>query len=553
MKKKIMSVLLALAMSVTAAFAVGCGSKGGSDDPNVLDIYLLYKGYQDEWLVSLIDTFKEEDWVKKKYPDLVINYTYDSVQSTASSKLTGGKSMNKYDLMFGVLLNAYEGKLAADLTDSVYLTEVPGEAGVKVIDKIPDYILESTAYTDGPTRADGNESYYYMTYIEALYGMLYNADILEQLQIEVPRTTDEFLSACTEIETKGYTYKDANGATKSENASIIDASQDGYWKYSFDAWWAQYEGAEEYANYYKGIDSTLMKRSNTVVSQQGRLESLKVIEQIFQSHGYKYAHEINYMGAQSSFCMGIGAFHFNGDYFASEMNATIKSFKEEGIECDIRFMKMPVISSIVKNLDYRASDNGYMSDETLSAIIKEIDENVTYADSAYKGTVSKSDFDKIAEARRIVGFSSAGTQSVIIPEYSPAKELAADFLRFMYTDKSILEFSRASGGVTLPTTLDMSEHEDVYSQFNPIQKSKYQMMQLTAGTNYETLRLPNAYSYPLGKAGLSSLTRYTGKFEVDFTVKTANRTTAQDIFDADVAYWNEATWLQLCSAAGYGG
>lgn len=553
MKKRVISVLLAMAIGVTSLFAVGCNRDlGGSDDAHTLDIYLLYKGYQDEWLTACIDMFEKEDWVKEKYPDLKINYTQDSVQSTAGAKLTGGQSMNKYDLMFSVYMSAYEGKLAYDLTDSVYLTEVPGEPGVRVIDKIPDYTLDLTAYQDGQSRADGNDSYYYMVYIESLYGMLYNADILKKLNLEVPRTTDEFLQCCTDIKTKGYTYIDAEGKEVQENASIIDSSECAYWRNSFDAWWAQYEGEEEYTNFYKGIDSELMKRSNSVLKQQGRLESLKVLESIFQNHSYKYAHEINYMRAQAPFCMGVGAFHFNGDYFASEMAATIESYKKVGIECDIRFMKLPVISAIVKNLDYRDGGN-YMSDEMLSGIIKEIDDNVLYADSQYKDKVKQSDFNKIAEARRIVGYSGAGTQSVIIPEYSPAKELASDFLRFMYTDKAILEMARASGGVTLPTTLDFTKYPETYNQFNRIQKSKYEMMQLTKGSNYETLRLPDALSFPLGKAGLSGLTRFTGKFEVDFSLTASNRLTAEKVYQTEIDYWDEATWLQLCSTAGYGG
>lgn len=550
--KKIFCLLLSFALSISV-FCTGCTKKGGgSDSEQVLDIYLLYKGYQDEWLTAVIDLFKQEDWVKEKYPELEINYTNDAVQATAASKLTGGSSMNKYDLLFGVLLNAYEGKLLADITDSVYLAEVPGEPGVKVKDKIPDYILDIANWSDAPTRADGNDSYYYTVYVEGMYGMLYNADILKKLNLQVPVTTDEFIGCCEDIEAAGYTYKDASGKEKTSNASIINASENNYWQRSFDAWWSQYEGKDEYINFYKGIDSELMKRSSSVLKQQGRLESLKVIESIFQGgHGYKYAHEENYMGAQSSFCMGIGAFHFNGDYFASEMSATIQSYKEEGIECDIRYMKLPVISAIVKKLDYRNANGGYMSDELLAAIVREIDGNVLYENSAYKTQVSASDFATIAEARRIVGYSSASTQTVGIPSYSPAKELASDFLRFMYTDKAIVEFAKASGGVTLPTTYDYAANPDVYSHFNGIQKSKYEINQLTKGTNYETLRLPNALSFPLGKAGLDALTRYTGKFEVDFTVKTANRTTAEKIYQNEIDYWDEATWTQLCSTAGY--
>ncbi len=547
---KLASIFLALILSLSA-FA-GCSKGGGSDSEQSLDIYLLYKGYQDEWLMGVIDMFENEDWVKQKYPDLEITYDNDAVQATASAKLTGGSSMNKYDLLFSVLLNAYEGTLLADLTDIVYLSEVPGESGVKVIDKIPDYVLDVANWNEAPTRPDGNDSYYYNIYVEGMYGIMYNADILNALSLKVPVTTDEFINTCEYIENTGYTYKDASG-TKNANASIMNASENQYWDTAFNTWWAQYEGEEEYINYFKGYDSELMTRSATVLRQQGRLESLKVLERIFQEdHGYEFAHEMNYMSAQSSFCMGIGAFHYNGDYFASEMRATIESYKEEGIECDIKYMKMPVISAIVDKLNYRNGGN-VMTDTMLQAIIREIDANVLYENSQAKlDGVNENDFNKIAEARRIVGFSTASTQTVGIPEYSPAKELAADFLRFMYTDKAIAEFAKASGGVTIPTTYDYSANLDVYNSFNGIQKSKYEINQLTKNSNYETIRLPHALSFPLGKAGFDGLTRYKGKFEVDFTVKTSNRTTAQKIYQDEIDYWNEPTFRQLLSEAGYG-
>lgn len=59
--------------------------------------------------------------------------------------------------------------------------------------------------------------------------------------------------------------------------------------YMFPVWWAQYEGAEQYKNYYNGVyyDAASGRTYNNdvrTVSQQGRLESLEILEEIYRGH-----------------------------------------------------------------------------------------------------------------------------------------------------------------------------------------------------------------------------------------------------------------------------
>ena len=551
---------LALATMLASTAALGaCSPSSGSDSEQVLDIYCLYKGYQDEWLTSAIELFKQQDWVKEKYPELEVTYTQDGVQGMAGQKLSQGKSMNKFDLMFSVLLTGEAGgSLIADLTDSVYLTEVPGEPGVKVIDKIPDYILERMAYEGAAERSDGYDTYYNTCYIEGAYGLMYNADLLKQMDKSVPVTSDEFIELCRYIMNNGYSFT-VGGETKTSYAGIMNASENQYWDTAFQIWWAQYEGYDEFVNFFKGIKDS--ERTNKVLEQKGRLRSLELMEQVFGEewtkedgtemigYGYESSHAINYIVCQTNFLSGNGVFHYNGDYFPMEMSITADALKAQGIDYDIRYMKMPVISAIVERLEYREGES-YMPDTMLADIVREIDNDVLYDDSEAKTKgVSAEDFAIIVDARRIPLRNTGGTQTTAIPSYSPAKEVAFDFLRFMYTDIAIENFYKTGKGVMFPVKYDVRQDAEIYKDLNKIQKSK---LDLIAGTtNYPSYQLPTAETFPLGKEGLAPLTVWKSKFEVAFTVPKERRTTAQDIYQDDIDYWNEDTWKQLVSRAGY--
>ena len=539
--KTLLSMTLACGMLFSAA-ACNKGGNANSDSPQTLDIYLLYKGYGDAWLKSAISRFEQEAWVKEKYPNLTINYTYNSVDSHPHQKLTAGASINKYDLMFGVNMQGYETKgVLADLTDTVYLREIPGEEGTRVIDKIPEYALNKVRNATAEPREDGNDTYNVVSYIKDFWSFLYNADILEDMGLEVPLTTDQFLETAETIKTTGYTW----GSGEKGYNVITNRAPANYWRSSYDLWWSQYEGAEGVENYYEGYDPMEEQTNSSIVlEQEGRLESLKVIESILSKYSYSNRDEANFRVVQTSFLMGDGLFHFNGDYFGSEMQTEINTLKSQGIDYDIRYMKAPVISAITKKTPT------IKTDEALRKVIKEIDDNVTYADSqAKKDGVSKADFDIIVEARSFGGLSSVSAQAAIIPSYAAGKDVAADFLVFMYTDESIKDFTVSSGGLIFPTTYEIEKDAEVYDKLQPIHQSKIKIMQGTS--NYPFTYSVSADGTRLGKGGLTSL-YYKGKFEVNFALpeSSAERQSAAEILEDEASHWNKNTWDQMVAAAG---
>lgn len=549
---KILSTVMACGMLLSATACGGTDSSsagiqldvptgGNPDAAQTLDIYLLYKGYGDAWLKETINNFAKQTWVRDKYPEFSVNYTFDAVDATASQKLTAGAAINKYDLIFGVNLQGSENSgLLADLTDSVFLTDVPGETGKKVIDKVPQMFLNRIRNAKAEPRADGNDTYMVVPYFKGYFGMLYNADLLTQMQLDLPLTTDQFLEVAAQIKTKKYSSAVGNNLTD----VINNNAGDNYWRSAYDIWWSQYEGIEGVENFYEGYDEAEeMYGSVKVLDQKGRKTSLEVIEDILTQYSYSKANDGNFKSAQTAFLMGDGVFHFNGDYFATEMQTEINTLKtNNNISYDIRYMKMPVISSIIERTPT------IQSDAALRAVVQEIDENKAWADSTAKTNgVSKADYAIITEARGISGSSVAGGHAAVVPSYAAGKAVAADFLRYMYTDEAIKNFTKASGGIMFPSTYDILNDAEVMEYVQPIHKSK--MINMQGTSNCPFVYMVSAASTTLGKGGLESL-YYPGKFEVNFQLDEEDRQSAADILKAEKDHWNVSTWNQMVAASG---
>ena len=159
MKKRALA-FLALA-SVLPASTVGFTSCSKvKDDENTLQIFISKFGYGTEWLDDVIEEFKNQAWVKEKYPNLEIPKPKSNSDRDfpGNSMITDGKT-NPYDLLFSCSsANAYYDRTDAsgkgffeDLTD-VYNAKIPGEGETTVADKMKDEILLNYQHTKRTTQ-----------------------------------------------------------------------------------------------------------------------------------------------------------------------------------------------------------------------------------------------------------------------------------------------------------------------------------------------------------------------------------------------------------------
>lgn len=183
-KKLALVTALCVSSSIVMTALSGCKKKV-EDTENVLEIHIVEAGYGYDWLNDAIDAFKNEAWVKEKYPNLVIpQLAHTSVDRTYGVTATiAGPSANTYDLFFGVdpygsTPNVKDGNgnsYYEDLT-SFYEMEIPGEE-IAVKDKMRSDIYQ---YLDRPT-SDGGTAIYGMPWVNPWMGLLYNKTLVDDI------------------------------------------------------------------------------------------------------------------------------------------------------------------------------------------------------------------------------------------------------------------------------------------------------------------------------------------------------------------------------------
>ncbi len=544
MKKlsKIITLMIALIMSASTFSAVGCGKKVPDTD-QTLQVYCYDAGYGTAWCTALLDLFKEQDWVKEKYPNLIIpTPTINDVTEFAESRLTAGKKGNTFDLMFAVNLDYNTGPDGdfLDLTEVVYNSTVPGES-IKWKDKSFESYNESNTFID-PTDLTVKKQYL-TSWAGGMNTILYNENYLMQFTDKVPNTTDELIAICAAVKAEA-TNTEVNGKYKGEY-SFIQHAGGSYFNYFFPLWWAQYEGIANYKNFWNGLDSNAY--STEIFNQKGRLYSLEVMEELLDVNNKYITREVpnlEFIQAQTLFLQGNGLFHVNGDWFDNEMKIIreeIKAEKEsQGKTIDtFKTMRMPIISKLGDKLG--------ITDAELSALVDYVDGTITTQPSftSTKGLTKTAVINAVREARTIVYSIGANHQSGI-PHYANGKDVAVDFLLFMATDIAIEKYIEVTGGASLPFKYNLKEENiDLYNSLGTLQQTRHDYFGTDA---YEVYTLPNSRAFPLYQyGGLRPFIRES--YFSDFFA--ANKEwTAQDIFDDTKAKWTDVKWQKALSDSG---
>ena len=539
MKKMRRLIVLVLCLTLSIAF-VGCNNpdRGDPNSADTLDVYVYNAGYGYKWCADALDAFKQEDWVKEKYPNLKVNFTKNEIENFGATQLSAGASANTFDLIFASNLFSYFGPTGPllELSEVLYENTVPGE-DIKVKDKMLSSYVASNAYND--IDATEEAQYYAMSYASGMTGIVYNENVLTSLGLEVPKTTNELIAVMDAIKA----LKDNTQGKYNNGYSFLTYGASAYANYLVDIWWAQYEGANEYVNFFQGIDSDTNSISPEIFKQQGRHESLKVIEEIYTyNKGNVWVNPNSgrsaYLETQTALLRGKGVFMANGDWFDNEMEETRKGLIEATGKADtIKMMKTPVISTII---DKTPTIN---DDATLSAVIQAIDNGET----SYEG-VSEDDFATVQDARMVV-YSIGPNHTSVIPSYAAGKEVAVDFLRFLATDKANDIYIKATGGATLPFRYDLkAKNEELYNSISPFQQ---EIISYFNESTQEVDILPSPSSFPLVRFGtlkpFASLGNTVGYYF------TSNAKNAEQIFNTDYIYWTEndnARWNNCKSSAG---
>ncbi len=454
------SVLLAL------CFVAGCGGGGISDSSGkgssevwdsgftpsgTLNIFVNNQGYGRDWLDALGAKFNELTGVEVRVvPDVSNSVGTDAI----------GQEKSTYDLVFsgGPLVQYVYSDQLADISDIV--AAAPEGETETVGEKLARSGLDSL-YRFG-------DRYYMIPWQKMLAGLHYNKTVLDGVfgagEWEEPVTSDEFtrlLSDLNAVET-GKVKQDASYAGKRAYGITISPELN-YWAYVVETWWAQYEGFDDFYNYYygeyyEGGEKKVAKDAEGYgksLDAKGRLKALEAFERFIKKSAGNVnpvSEGLGYIDHQKQLASGVyqsntnpSAFLSCGDWYERETYAAVKENGEP-----VRFMRTPVLSSIVEQLE-----NKTMTDETLAEIVRAIDEGA----ASYAG-VSASDFARIKEARQMVTCGALG-HAVGIPKKARNIDNAKAFLLFMTSELGQSIFASACGGLTQPYGYDASSNQSI--------------------------------------------------------------------------------------------
>lgn len=551
-KLGVLAVACAGVMGSVALFSLSACGKNTPDTEQTLEVFCWKGGYGAEWCDKLLDEFEKQDWVKEKYPELQIVFESSADRGAVGTRLSAGEGRNTIDLVFSDGLDGYIGvdnlgkEYSYELTNVVYNSMVPGE-NVKVIDKLTDDYRKAVMYYKyGESSADLSLPFkaYDFYWASGMMGIVYNVELLSSFgYTTAPRTTQEFVEACATISS------DTSKEYGKEYAIMWSGGAD-YSQYLYNVWWGQYEGYENYYNYWNGISfdgEDYTEKSSDIFRQIGRKEALDALMDVLSTaNGYRYAKgaSTDFKATQRYFTTGEGVFMFNGDWFSEENEDQVNKS-----QYTFRMMKTPIISSIT-------GKTPTIGNETeLREVVSKIDAGYTTAEAAgLSGAVSEADYAKILEARSITYSLGPGCKS-LIPVYAKGRDIAADFLRFMATDRAQEVYAEATGGASLPFKYDLKSNETLYEGFSDLQKSRYEMFNESV---HGSRVLPYGPNYPLAKFG--KLSEWT-TFGLNGTLTSCamngtktGSTSAQAVYDRDIEYWtnnNSQKWYECLRLAGY--
>lgn len=537
-KKSAILLSAVLACGAMVGAFTGCNDdKIDPNDPNKLEIYVYNAGYGYQWAEDILASFVQEDWVQAKYPGIEnkSNVEHDEVAEYAKEMLTASKKVNNFDILMGASL---EGKLGPDvnvldLTEKVYNQPVPeGDRDVLYKDKLLDSYLVSAAYR---AKGDGaSETKYYQTnWASGMTGILYNETKLTALGYEVPNTTDELLAIMNGVKNR------TPNNTYTQTTSFATYGTSAYANYLYYTWWAQYQTAEEYVNFFNGIDSATESRSSNIFKQEGLYEALSVLEKILhRDNGITWLNPNTgkeaYRETQNRVLLGNALFMANGDWVDNELKTL-----RDGLDNPdtVKLMPAPVLSSIVETLEDTS-----MTDATLSAVIDAVDAGET----SYAG-VSDADFARIKAAREVV-YSIGPGHNAYIPSYATGVNPAVDFLLYMATDKAQQLYMKATNGASLPFDYTLKTEDSNYI-------SALQQGRIDYFNTHDVNILPSQSSFPLVRYGNLSVMSSGMPLE-NFTSgmsKGSYSSVAELCFKREIQFWTEnenAVWNNCLRQAG---
>lgn len=529
-----------LALVTCAVLCIGSFAACGAQETDALQINWTIGGYGREYCQPLMDAFTEKTGIE-------CTATYDNNAASTVVSQMGSVKRNTTDLFFTMVplfsniaaqknKNGYEN-LYLELSD-LYDTKIPGK------DITLKEHLKGGMYT---AQLTDEGKVYTVPWISPVDGLVYNKKVLDAFRIEtLPRTTDEFESVLKQIKSglssEGEVVTTENGQKIS---GLISANNAAYWEFVWPVWWAQYEGADQFRNYFSAKSADAAEGSLpdwNALKQDGKLYAIEELNRfINKNNGYMHPDSLNRNNefSQIDFLDGKVAFIPTGDWLEKE---SAKTYREQGIDIDVRFMKTPVTSRLAVKL-------GITESELRSAIdyVDAVSDGREGQMPVYAGkdaAAAQKITERIAEARLLVSSTQSGLDRAVIPAYSNNIDAAKQFLLFYASDEG-QEIMAKYSSATSPFQYKPSQ--ETLNGFSTLVQSCYDIVG-REGVSYliQDAKDPIAY-----KGGLLITYWNSVNYQRGFEEVLYNGTkTPRQVYDTDWGSYRDC-WDRMLSQAGF--
>lgn len=530
--KKWFSFLLAIVMLLSLAACGGGSGAGNGDNAENEEKYanrskrftLCYYegGYGADWLRAVVT-----DYMDNVNQDVYISLKNSTDNAVAREKIT--TQTGTYDMYF-IEVDMFQKASVLEELSGLLDMEVPGEAGVKVKDKIDPQWL-SYYEEDG--------SYYQMPATNFMgWNWTYNKTLLDSKLGEgnwaLPRTTEELFALGEQLFEKdvfltAFAGKDTTGGAD-------------YLRYCYEVWFAQMTGMEGYDHYFNclynnnGTYELAQDYPHNIVENKNAIEKTYATAQTLCQgrNGMEFVHSksesLTFLDAQ--FLLNQGsfrgaqeypiAFYYNGASAQQEMTDYVK----DGIiqQQDVRMMKMPVISAIIDRTP------SIKDDATLAAV-------VDYADG--KGQlpegVTQEDAAIVTEARNMM--AELVCREFVVTKNAQNKEDILHFMAYLTSDRAQLIAAQNCNGLPVLNYGFVPTEEELGFAFTEFTRSVYDI--LDTAIVVDIAKFDKPVNLSVGLSWYKDTTVSGGTLSGNLYIK--NALTAEEIYESTLQAY-AGTW-----------
>lgn len=505
--KKILKSLIVFTLMGIMMLVSGCGGMRGKK--GVLTIRAVEGGHGNTYLSALVEEYQ------KYNPNVKIDHEMNPlIGEQAQTELDANNTA--VDLFFTKGLNI--GRLVEKvdslepLDDVLYSKAKVGEEeeDVNIIDKLNEEFMDANQFK-------GNKEEYYGKYFAIPYStgpcsLVLNIDVLNQIFGEdgwsEPRTSNELLELADKIKAANATV-DVAGEKQQVYPFIYAGNAVPYWRYMYYVWFAQYSGADAWMEWTNcKIDGEYTQDAK---DQEGLLKAMTIMEKILKAeNGYCHPSSMDntHTSSQKYFFQGRAAMMVVGHWLETEMTG------ETTYNPELKMIRTPVISDLGEIFEGTATEQ----ESKLRLTIDAVNEGKTYEEAG----VTHEQYERVETAMKYV-FNLGNTMILVIPKVAVNKDLAKDFLRFMYSDVGAEIMLRESGA--LMPFKDATVPEDLANSYSGFKNSVLSMMEDSINIMYDS-------SDPIKfRAGMPEWLR-SEKPEISMA-KTKNALSAKEILESE--------------------